>query len=116
GFPGLHIQLTVGGQPNQDLVEKINLLGIGSVTQYNWGGPIREDYIQWGVEANERMHQWDSSLSIPYFPNASIGFDDTPRFPQYGKEKVVHLNKSPESFAAFLQKAKEFCDARPEQP
>jgi hypothetical protein len=28
----------------------------------------------------------------------------------------VHYNKSPESFAAFLQKAKEFSDARPEQP
>jgi hypothetical protein len=27
----------------------------------------------------------------------------------------VHLNKSPEAFSSFLQKAKDFCDEHPEQ-
>ena len=53
---------------------------------------------------------------IPYFPNASIGWDDTPRFPHKTQKDVVHLNQSPQSFAAFLQKAKEYCDKHPDQP
>jgi hypothetical protein len=64
----------------------------------------------------ERRNQWDAALSIPYFPNATIGWDDTPRFPDKGKEDVVHYNNSPESFAAFMQKAKEYCDDHPEKP
>lgn len=116
GFPGLHIQLIAFGSPSASMIEQIEFLGAGSITKYNWGGPHPEDYIKWGVESLERRNQWDSALSIPYIPNVSIGWDDTPRFPQKGKEDVVHYNESPESFAAFLQKAKEYCDERPDQP
>ena len=31
-------------------------------------------------------------------------------------EQITYYNKSPESFAAFLQKAKEYADKHPEQP
>ncbi len=116
GFPGLHIQLIAFGSPSTSLIKNIEFLGTNSITKYNWGGPHPEDYIQWGVESIDRRNKWDSALSIPYFPNASIGWDDTPRFPRKGKEDVVHYNKSPESFAAFLQKAKEYCDERPDEP
>lgn len=116
GFPDLHVQFTVGGALNRDVLKLIEALGTNSVTQYNWGGPHPQDYIQWGTEAFDKMLQWDAELSIPYFPNASIGWDDSPRFPHKGKEDVVHYNKSPQSFAAFLQKAKEYCDQRPNQP
>lgn len=116
GFPGLHIQLTAGGNPNDNLVKRIETLGANSVTQYNWGGPHPEDYIRWGVQAMERIKKWGEALSIPYFSNASIGWDDSPRFPAKGPKDIVHYNNSPESFAAFLQKAKEYCDSRPGQP
>ncbi len=116
GFPGLHLQLIGFGTPNKNQIQNIETLGANSITKYNWGGPHPEDYIQWGTESMKRRDKWDSALNIPYFPNASIGWDDTPRFPEKGKEDVVHYNKSPESFAAFLQKTKEYCDARPEQP
>ena len=116
GFPGLHIQLMTGGVPNDDFLNQIKVLGISSLTLYNWGGPHPEDYIQWGVEAFERLEKWSEVVSIPYFPNASIGWDDTPRFPHKTQKDVVHFNQSPRSFAAFLQKAKEYCDNHPEQP
>ncbi|MCG2590767.1 glycosyltransferase WbsX family protein [Rhodohalobacter sulfatireducens] len=116
GFPGLHLQLIALGDPGGEIVQQIEALGVNSITKYNWGGPHPEDYIQWGTESKERRKQWDEALSIPYFPNASIGWDDTPRFPEKGKEDVVHYNNSPESFAAFLYKAKEYSDAHPEQP
>ena len=81
GFPGLHVQLMTGGVPNADFLKQIEMLGINSLTLYNWGGPHPEDYIQWGKEAFERLEKWSEAVSIPYFPNASIGWDDTPRFP-----------------------------------
>ena len=102
--------------PNNDLVATIKELRINSLTQYNWGGPIREDYMQWGKEAWERISAWDQAADIPYFPNVSIGYDDTPRFPHKTAVDLVHLNKSATSFAAYLQRAKEYCDAHPNQP
>lgn len=116
GFPGLHLQQNVFGTPDKALVAQIERLGADSVTMYNWGGPHPEDYIQWGVEAMARRKQSDEALSVPYVPNASIGWDDSPRFPKKPKEQIVHLNKSPQAFASFLQKAKEYCDQHPEQP
>jgi hypothetical protein len=115
GFPGLHVQTVVFDTPNEDLLNKIDALSSNSVTYYNWGGPHPTDYIQWGVEAMGRRDQWDKALSIPFFPNASIGWDDSPRFPHQTKENIVHLNKSPEAFSSFLQKAKDYTDEHPEQ-
>jgi hypothetical protein len=116
GFPDLHLQMIVFEAPNKTLLTNIETLGVNSVTKYNWGGPHPEDYIKWGTESLDRRKVWDEALSIPYFPNASIGWDDSPRFPHKGKEHVVHYNQSPESFAAFLEKAKEYCDLHPQQP
>ncbi len=115
GFPDLHLQQIVFSTPNKELLEKIEILGANSVTLYNWGGPHPQDYIQWGVEAMERREMWDKALSIPFFPNASIGWDDSPRFPRQTKKHIVHLNKSPEAFSSFVQKAKDYCDEHPEQ-
>ena len=115
GFPGLHLQTIVFDTPNEELLKQIDLLGANSVSYYNWGGPHPEDYIQWGVEAMGRRQEWDEALSIPFIPNASIGWDDSPRFPHQRKEDIVHLNKSPEAFSSFLQKAKDYCGEHPEQ-
>jgi hypothetical protein len=116
GFPGLHLQQIVFGTPDEILLQQIETLGADSVTKYNWGGPQPEDYIQWGVQALARREQWDKASSVPFFPNASIGWDDSPRFPHQVKEDVVHLNKSPQAFSSFLQKAKDYCNQHPEQP
>ena len=115
GFDGLHIQLIGMGNPREDWVGRINKLGINSITKYNWGGPHPQDYIEWGTEAMQRREQWNKALNIPYFPNVSIGWDDTPRFPDKGKEDIVYYNKTPEAFAGFLEKAKDYCDAHPEE-
>ena len=129
GFPGLHIQV-IGFGGNQlpgilqhDLMqgktnaELVKYLGISSVTKYNWGGGEGvEDYIAWGEAAMKRRENWDKALDIPYFPNVSIGWDDTPRFPAKGKTHVIHYNKSPESFAAYLRQAKEYVEQHPDQP
>jgi len=129
GYPGLHIQLVgwgsngnprlLGGQygEGKSINEIISLLGINSMTTYNWtGSGIKEDYIKWGEGALSLRSKWDSTLTIPYFPNVSIGWDNTPRYPKLGQESVVHINNTPDSFAAYLQKTKEYADNHPEQP
>lgn len=115
GFPGLHIQLIKNGIPKEEYLHNIEYLGINSLTQYNWGGPNREDYLQWGKEAWERIEQWNKVLKIPYFANASVGWDDSPRFPDKTVHDITHYNNSPRSFQAFLLKAKAYCDAHPHQ-
>jgi len=115
GFDGLHIQLIGMGIPNNNNLERISALGINSITKYNWGGPHPQDYIQWGVDALQRRKQWSETLEIPYFPNVSIGWDDTPRFPDKEKKDIVYYNKTPEAFAGFLEKAKEYCMSQPNE-
>jgi len=130
GFPGLHLQIIAfgGNERNPGILrsqlsegksnsEIVSYLGINSVTKYNWGqGEGVEDYITWGEEAMTRREHWDEALDIPYFPNVSIGWDDTPRFPAKGESNVIHYNNSPESFAAYLQRAKDYLDEHPDQP
>jgi len=82
---------------------------------YNMGG-TSEDYIVYGSNSIKIREQWDETLNIPFFPCTSVGWDDTPRFPQYGMKNTVHYNKSPQSFATLLSKAKQYVDERPNQP
>jgi hypothetical protein len=82
---------------------------------YNMGG-ISEDYIVYGSNSIKIREQWDEALNIPFFPCTSVGWDDTPRFPAYGMKNTVHYNKSPESFATLLSKAKRYVDNHPNQP
>lgn len=125
GLPGVHIQVRAHGGMNpailsdrfcegKDINEVVEYIGISSVTKYGWG--IDEDYLKIGEETLMKRDILDSVLNVPYFPNVSIGWDDTPRFPAKTKKDVMHRNVSPESFGAFLHKAKEYCDERPEQP
>ena len=119
GFPNLHLQLIGDGFPFPEFMEMVATVGVNSVTKYNWGWPFEEDYVSWGTKAMQRREQWTQaldSLGVPFFPNASIGWDDSPRFPNKKADEIVHYNDSPESFAAFLQKTKEYVDQRPGRP
>ena len=109
GFPGVHIQMITYGVPTPELDKQATLWEVDSYTQYNWGGPHPEDYIRWGTNAMARLEKWDN-YKVPYCPNVSIGWDNTPRFPKVGKEDVIHYNNSPQSFANFLLKAKEISE------
>jgi hypothetical protein len=121
GFPGLHIQAVGHGNLDPDLLVgkdingTINLLDINSVTMYNMAAVRSGDYLKYGERAITLRNRYDSTLTVPFFPCISIGWDNTPRFPERGKEFICSVNNTPESFAALLQKAKEYADNHPEQ-
>lgn len=129
GFPGLHVQFVGWGadrnpgflsaqlSEGRDVNEIVSFLVVNSVTMYNWNSPGRlEDYLKYGEGALNLRAEWDAMLDVPFFPCISVGWDNTPRYPDFGKERVIHLNNTPASFAAYLQKTKEYADNHPEQP
>lgn len=125
GFPDVHFQVRAWGDEvpqilsaslseGKSLNEIIDYLGIKSVTKYGWG--FEKDYLTLGKKSLERRSVLDKTLNVPYFPNVSIDWDDSPRFPDKGKEEVINFHNTPESFGAYLLKTKEYVDAHPEQP
>jgi hypothetical protein len=126
GFKGLHIQIRGKGslmskEAAAQYSANISKLGFNSVTFYNMGGlftagGLNEDYLVYGSNSIKIRAQQDSVLNVPFFPCVSVGWDDTPRFPAKGIHDVVHYHNTPESFAALLQKAKDYTDSHPEQP
>ena len=75
-----------------------------------------QDYLVWAEKSMVLQDKWDKALDVPYFPTVSIGWDNTPRYPEFGRESVVHINNAPESFGAYLLKAKQYADEHPDQP
>lgn len=129
GFPGLHLQMVtiqLNGEAGiiaeneangMELNEIVDYLGISSMTTYNWRmSGVKEDYIAWAEDGVALRNRWDERLEVPYFPVVSVGWDNTPRYRQFGQADVVHRGNTPESFAAYLQQAKSYADHRPEQP
>ena len=121
GFPDLHLQEIQGGgyrmsdETIRRMQQNIAALGINSEALYNMGG-FHEDYLLYGKESIEIRKQWDEVFDVPVFPCVSIGWDDTPRFPGKGPGDCSRYNQTPQAFAAFLAKAKEYMDAHTDQP
>lgn len=116
GFSGVHLQMMTFLPTSDDFIGKARQLGAATITEYNWGFRSNEDYLSWGKESMDFIDQWDAKCDIPFLPNATIGWDDTPRFPAKGKKDLVHYNRSPQAFACYLQRAKEYLDRHPQQP
>lgn len=121
GFKGVHLQEINGGgwllndEQAKYMNEKVAKLGINSQALYNMGG-FNCDYMVHGQNGINIREQWDSIFNIPVFPTVSIGWDDTPRFPAKGAADVTRFHNTPQSFATYLQAAKEYADNHPDQP
>ncbi|MBQ0150477.1 MAG: glycoside hydrolase family 99-like domain-containing protein [Bacteroidales bacterium] len=121
GYPDLYLMENFGGGPwvtdefKEHEAAKIKSIGIDAVAFYNMGG-FDCDYRQQCENSVKIREQWDGTFGIPNFPCVSIGWDDTPRFPKKGAEHVTRFNHSPEVFKEYLQKAKDYADAHPDQP
>ena len=127
GLPGLHIQAicwsalprTLSGVPGDQHATQDNTLkalGFDSVTNYQFCHliPANRSYKQWGEEAQAMYERFDTEFSVPYFPHVSVDWDPNPRYPADSRQPAV-TDVTPAQFRIFLQKAKSFIDAHPDQ-
>lgn len=144
GFAGLHLNLIDQGVTDsylkavlQNAVTRADVskaLQVSSFTSYNFlhaydlskaGWPTAS--YQKALEAN--VDYWpviSKQLdSLPYFPNATMGWDVTPRliqtdkfdsFKGYPWVPVFNGDNTPAAFTTALEKAKSFSDNHPSQP
>ena len=129
GFEGIHWQLvgkygpdnvpSLGEEGNYlNVAEVGQQLGAGSVTMYNMAGNEYRtgDYLPYLAKSIEVRERWDSLLAVPFIPCVSVGWDNTPRYLDMGRDEIIYYHNTPQSFGAGLLKAKQYVLDRPEQP
>jgi hypothetical protein len=92
GFPDLHFNAVVWGKPVlpgekviRDLPQLITALGFDSVTSYVWIHHVELDetpFTPFQKVLKKYLQVWDrmeEQYNIPYFPNITMGWDNSPR-------------------------------------
>lgn len=115
GFPGLHYMMMFGGgfACNENSLKYVNetaVLKPDSWTWYNMGG-FDPDYLVHCETAKAIRKSWEGKFDIPLFPTVSVGWDDSPRFPEKGPESVTRFHNTPQVFESYLRDAKEYADS-----
>ena len=108
GFPKLHLQI-VGGYDHHLL--KLADFGFDSVTQYGtfgwtYGTKPPGSRIPYGVGAKEAVESWHEirkAVSIPFYPCAQVGWDDSPRFEEFA---AIAVDRTPDQFERLLRVAR----------
>jgi hypothetical protein len=135
GLPGLHLNAVMWGQPvlpgeaaPRNPAELVKLLGFDSVSSYVWvhhaqfhGFPtssyeaLRDDYLDYARRAF-------SLYGVPYYPNATVGWDSTPRTDQSGPFEnrgypytAVITGNTPVAFRESLKILKDLLETRPRE-
>lgn len=132
GFPDLHLNqvfwnqgVLPGEQALRDPNSLIKGLGFDSITSYVWIHHVAlKDFPETSYDqaAAEYMRFWDwaeQEITLPYYPNATMGWDSCPRIVQsdtymnvgYPSMPVLAGN-TPEKFKTALHKIKERLDTR----
>lgn len=127
GFPDLHLNAVVWGQPvlpseevPENLPKLIRELGFDSITSYVWIHHVplsKSPYTPFIEVMEEYFRHWDRTCreyDIPYFPNVTMGWDSSPRTIQSEKWEPVGYpytnmigDNSPENFRHALEKTRE---------
>jgi len=92
GFPDLHLNAVAWGKPVlpgekviRDLPQLIAALGFDSVTSYVWIHHVELDetpFTPFGKVLEKYLQVWnrmEEQYDIPYFPNLTMGWDNSPR-------------------------------------
>jgi hypothetical protein len=122
GFRGLHFQVVHwrdrvfnwlnDDDPNKGVAsaEMYDFLGVDSVTSYNWGcsadldgefNDVTDRYIR-------AINEESARLSVPFYPNISVGWDNNVRFNKFMPGVVT--DNTPENFALACRRIKDFAD------
>ena len=124
GLSGLHLQLNqhqvcyeiYDGDRLMPIDEVIRRFGFDSTTNYQMLNVCKErerDYGKMVAYAEVGWERMDSDSPVPYFPQVSVGWDNTPRFKN--PRKYIITENTPKEFKNALRKAKEFMKKRPDR-
>ena len=124
GFKGVHVMVISkfpdklpGGLPNGEPQNEASIakyLGIDSWTNYNWT-QIQKldkrdyDYSEWADIAIGKFDSQAKLAGIPYFANASLGWDNNARYPME-KYTYITTNATPEAYKNALKKVLDWAD------
>lgn len=130
GHPGIHLDVVVWGfavldtdAAAVDVQEVINRFGVGSASSYTWIHHIDGDhdsFATWDdvrLESFRRYAEYQETLSVPFYPNVTVGWDSTPRTLQETQPAIGRYPwfkawpMSVEVFAAGLREAKAFVES-----
>lgn len=110
GLGGVHLMFC----DRRLTTEHVKTLGVDSASIYNfihYASPERiPDYERWVEFASRRFDVAKRELGLPvYFPHASAGWDQNPRYPASVKMPSI-TNSTPEKFELVLRRAKTWAD------
>lgn len=110
GFPDIHLN-AVGWGPLTP--EAVTSLGFDSVTDYVWVHHLApEKYSEWARKSEAQWPEFESKWPVPYFPNVSVGWDNTPRY-----SWLTNVTGStPLEFESSLRAAKQYLAERRSGP
>ncbi len=134
GFPGLHINAIVSWvnvlgfeMIDGSMYEVVERLGFDSATTYCWNPYIKSveegrkfpatEYMQFEEAIKKHWEYTRNGLKIPFYPNATMGWDPSPRTAPSDKYEnlgypfmEVCVNNTPGGFKKYLVNMREFMD------
>ena len=127
GFPGLELHLTVRGdwhmekpideKSSMTVLEFINKAGFDGVTHYGFFDfvPVNQSYITLLDDVEKGYEKVCNTVDSVYYPNVSMGWDATPRYPhrtgkEFIDENICH-DTTPENIKKGFELAKKYVDS-----
>ena len=126
GLKGLHLQFTMWSEQAMDLsgvdggrdmpASAFGALGFDSCTHYQYChfANIDRDYADVLPDVLREWERLDRTLSYPYFPHVSVGWDNNPRFQDFAPGILRAC--TPDQIEKALRAAKRYADSHPAQP
>lgn len=110
GLLGIHLNAIGWGALTPEVVSQ---LGFDSVTDYTWAHHLSpEPYPEWARKSEAQWPGLQALWRVPYFPNVSVGWDNTPRF-----SWLTNVTQStPLEFESALLQARTFVESTKEVP
>ena len=113
GLNGLHLQFKLSRTDGVFTpgIEAAKRMGFDSITSYQFGEltDIDREYREICAEMPALWEDWNARFGLPYFPQVSVGWDNSPRFATKRRFGVTR-NNTPQLFEKALRMAKKFVD------
>lgn len=115
GFPDLHLQAS---HLYSRLIPRLRDLGVESATQYHsfgwtYGGRRpgnRSPFMDGALTAIHSWHEAGQQVTVPFFPDCPVGWDDSPRF---GTSSHIVVGRSPDQYELLLRAASHYAASLP---